>query len=256
MESSHVIDYDSVDLGDDVDNNIGNLDSEDEKRRLNKEVFGKYLCIDWEDNLKWSRGNHKISELEKMEDVLVYGFPDDENLLRMVGNIYMNIKGYCNRSHYDHRFTNVSILKISQANEKYYMNHIYVRDFFMREHPIIKQWYTANIVKEALEKVGFLEHFKGINSKMYSLYETCSNYNENNSCRGTISDGFEKELLSLCREHEIVDQDMMNKITTLINYCEDLDFLHFLDESNLRYPNSSDIYTNKEKVSLRVLLII
>lgn len=260
IESECVEDYESynqVSYNDDD----GSYITEEEKRRLNQEVFGKVINIDYDGNFKWKMCNHKISEIESSEDLIIYGFPSDEKLLSMAGFIFRNIKGYFNRNNSSYggvmlESNNLKILKISVANEKHYMNGIYVKEFFGMEHKLIKQWYTAYLIKDKLPKMEFLHLFENINSKIYSLYKECCSYLENNSKYRYMDDDFKEAILDLCDEKKITDNSVLNKIDILEDYCENIEFLsctysHF-EYSNRDLKNDEGFIDNvKEYLSFK-----
>jgi hypothetical protein len=131
VESSETKDYDSYDIALSDTHKESSM-SPEELRRLNKEVFAKYMAVNYEGALAWKMGSYRIEDLETTGDIVLYGFPEDDELMNLAGQIFWDSNYTDSTSSYNlnRTFNGVRILKISKSNEKYYMKNTYIQDFF------------------------------------------------------------------------------------------------------------------------------
>ena len=122
-------------------------------------------------------------------------------------------------------------MKIAKNLESNFINHVYIEDFFMENHELLRNFYTAYTLSPRLKELSYLASFEKLNDTIFKKYEVlktfvCKFYKEN----PIMPDKYKEVILSLCRQESIFIQEHIDTMEELEEYCEDLEILNFVDD--------------------------
>lgn len=161
--------------------------SDAERRKLeNKIIVNAFQSYDSGDSYWRRKQEPRIKEILAEQELIVYGFQEDEPNLQIVHQL-MNIGNKeLNKqvvSWGDNPVTKV--VMVSQQNAKYFKPHLFVEDFFMSFNPETKtismhnklvKWQTARKINQQLPKLKFLQNFGLFDQKASELYRELQQY--------------------------------------------------------------------------------
>lgn len=137
-------------------------------------------------NIFWHKSEPIIKEIMLHEADIVYGFQEDEDLIRVLANMLFRGSG----DKYEDAYFDgpkFKLIRISQAAAKHFRNHIYIKDFVadinnksIGMHSKLVEWHTGRLIQEALPRLRFLENFNRFNPEIQRIYTTLKEYKEKN----------------------------------------------------------------------------
>jgi len=237
--------YLNLDMADDViqDEDIGLFESEKDRRKREEKVFFKKLiCSDksWandiSDRVGFTGKESDFGNIEDDEATIIYGFSEDDALLKRVGGIVLSRAGRHGGTGNHRKLIDddkIKVYKIAANVEKYFTKHIYIKDFFMEKHPLLKEYYTACQLQEFRKGWEYLKAFKRYNEDIFNIYEEVTKFMDNHDSQESgleLTNEFKDEILSLCSESSLVLQELIDKRDVLEEYSKGLDLLLFIPD--------------------------
>ena len=198
------------------------IDWEAERKR-NGEIFFRHLTNDnrgrrhrYSGQFSWSNNQKKLNDIKF--ETIIYGYDDDSEKLEFMVQMYNNDVI---------QLTNV--WKIAKANKKYFENSTHVDDFFDKENPKLKEFYTLHQNSGFIRAKKYLRNFKPFNSKIHNLFKELETKLDK---LHAYSDELEKKLLKYCNcdKKDLIDDQIIDKLEILKEYTKDLDLLAFIPE--------------------------
>tara|TARA_R110002020_G_scaffold208452_6_gene414199 strand:- start:8681 stop:11377 length:2697 start_codon:yes stop_codon:yes gene_type:complete len=235
-------DYTTLDMTEkDVEEDVGLFESEQDRRKREEKVFVKTLVNThktWERNVEgrvaFTGTEHQIGEIEDMEDTIVYGFSEHDLLLKELGGLLTSgeesKRGNHNYLMNDH---SIRVYKIAASAEKYFTNHIYIKDFFMEKHILLKQYYTAYLLDKDYDKWRYLEGFVRYNQEIYDDWATLTDFvtaSYERDSRIELTKEFKEEIFSMCSEESLILPELIEKQKILNKYSEGLELLNYIPD--------------------------
>jgi hypothetical protein len=192
--------YDDVEVPqefiDDIKNEEIVLKKENEKkpvltakelRKLNGEIPIHFLAFKKnisyysnESHFKLQKDEIKITEIDKLEGEVFYGFQKNLNLINYCAYI-LNGSNTNWRAAIPTYNENIKICIISKHNKKHFKNHKHISEFFgkientnngseiIMNHNVIK-WNTARILHGMLKNIEFLDNYESIDASIYTTW--------------------------------------------------------------------------------------
>jgi hypothetical protein len=236
--------------------NLVNKEDPSEIRRRESKIFVRELCYDKYNNVvKFSNQEEKISDIEDSEDIIIYGYSEDQDLMNACGFAFINNKDHRNTdSYYETKFKGVKIYKISKSNKKYFEDKIYVRDFIMNEseiaNDIIVNYNTCRKINTFISYNEHIKFLKDINPKVFNMYVNCRNFLKDNSQEGVYgSSELIDSLHNFMEGLEIYNQDIIADFEDVYSYCDGLRLL-----KKIKYFTNSDFDSPELRNEIRVYL--
>ena len=223
--------YDDVKEDDLLDDNIGVTMSKKEMRILNKQLFfrqaeTKASICPWADcsseNSKFFNVEYKLEDIDALAndedapELIIYGFTEDNIEL-----LKLNSMLSCRKDH------NFRIFKISKALANDFEPYVNIKDFYMNQHPALRNFCTGVMCEEYVEKYNYLNGFKLINGDIYDTFIEVKIFSQdqlsNQSYLGKSK--IVEEILELCKNEGILNEDMVENMAILDEYCKGLNLL-------------------------------
>lgn len=205
-----------------------------ERRALNKLVFFResYVIDDYSIEVKFANKETKLKDYVSYGNDIVYGFSDDEHLLKIYKLMLYNNATIKNIKNY-------KVIKIAK-NAASDFNHLtYVKDLFANENDKLINFLTAHHIFSKFSNIDCLGSFKYICKEYYDKYNVLNEYLKKhysyllrNTLKLTeikITKNKIESVLSLdnlCyafKDHLVTDKVMI--FNDCLNYCDGLDLL-------------------------------
>lgn len=238
-DSTSIEDYDAVEIDTTLDDNVGLSLSKKELRNVNKTTFLRQIfAVDYPDSWTEAYNNstsrnmeYKIADLytsmDEDEEVIIYGFTDEDKELKRLCSL-LSVKSP--------RLSKIKIFKIAKTLKKEFKPFIHIKDFYMQKHPLLLALCTGYLCTKAVDKYKYLRNFEYIHPELHTTFKLVNNYGDTNYRNNTyLGQDLEKEIIELCTNNEILDQELMKEIDTLTQYCEGLELLSLVDDLSSNY---------------------
>lgn len=212
--------------------------------------------------------------LEDFTGFILYGFEENEDLIRNFRLLFMNSK-YGTRQGSEINSKQVRLYKIAQRNQKYFLNlknACYIEDF-MGNNKIFKRFATAAWVEKEskatkLKGVFITERYQTKNSNILDEFPTimeeifppvadaikdltdaCDEYGKTSYTKtdNSVSEQFFNEVLSIAKEHKLFDEEMYETHQKLERYVAGLDLINYIACSDKSLPFLVDFLCYKDK---------
>ncbi len=180
----------------------------------------------------WTNAEAKIDQIQF--DSLIFGYDDDSEKLLLVRKIYE-----CNRT------ASANIWKVAKTAAKYFTPETYVDNFFKKDNPIIKHWYTMHTqIRPNWDKLWPMAYFGQLNKEMADLYLKLSKQIAALHSWDSFSRDDVHSVLKLCKckDTDLIDTALLADFVKIQEYYEGLGLLNFI--TDLRSMNGSD-FKNK-----------
>ncbi len=245
------LDYDNYVVDESVfeDEEKKALFTKKELREQNKAIYAKILTVKDKQLRKefvFTAFEPKAKEIKGLKgDVLIYGFSEDDDLLKNVGQVLYNSEKYKQDIFSISSSVNCRIIKIAIANEKYFKENtsaIHVKDWMKKGTDELIKFYTGYKINEVINRYEYLDYFKEFNSGMYSKYSQLLKYVEKYLSYGIDKqDGFVKNVLMYCDENKVQDDKVLKILTEVQEYCSDLGILKYIKAQSFGDLNKDQI---------------
>jgi len=220
-------------------------------RKLNETVFYKELIRESYPNDKTIAGlkfktrpnGIKVSELVEMvqkDGNVIYGYSDDDHLLKMIGGIIHSIKPEdinCNRWE-GILCRDYKIIKISKQHSKKFAQFTYVNDFFMDKYKELIEYCTSYKIQKIMYKLNetvICNSFDLIDNEISKVWDKVYNKYKPYESRNTRIYGQEdlqNEIIKLCSENNLYDIDLVQSAEALLEYVERIPLVDILRDAS------------------------
>ena len=241
LSNCKTISYDDVEiLGESEEGELlGEYESDQQRRRRLGEVFVRslYFHDQYGDpaHVRFQNYEYKIENLGSFKDeggIVIYGFSKHNQLLKNLGAICKQSQ-YQVTSSWEHEECNnkVIIIKTAATLEKQLTEFINVEDLFTMKHDILKNWYTAKMIKERTEEINYFQVFRRFNQDMFYTWRKLhrlhtKSYNELHYLHRSQ----EENLITLCKTNDCINHNRLRDLKKVEDYGEGLDLLKHLKE--------------------------
>lgn len=228
--------------------------SQKDYRKINKLLFVKEVNYNpqpynVDKRFTYKHSSVKSEELDKIKEYVVYGPTEESYRLITAASILHCIKDYGD---------DVRVFKVAKDNIDYFKDEkkmVSIVDFFDVKSEPLRRFYTAYKLSCILNNYSYLDKLAPFTSRIYKLYVKLKDYEKNNYSSYGFSSSMFKDTLVFCEQNDIYDTVIMAEAKEIMEYCDGLEVLNYLDypysgialESTFVTEGICDILESKKK---------
>ena len=232
--------------------NNSDVDTKEAYKALQKQrkLEGKFTSKKLRTNDVWSRNLNEVFEYglyeskfeDHKEDMIIYGFQEDNDLLLKIAAILSYSTAYTQVGQ-DLLREDFTVLKVSKNYSKQFEfmpNAHHVKDILAMKTPLndsLADIVTAHKFEEQIDQYSILNNFETINHEMTVKYKELKKFvlaNTQNKKWHEI--GLLKEITKLCEDNKIVNQEMIDTFQEVEEYFAGAELLKYVKYTPAAVP--------------------